>query len=77
MLEHGRPIGRMYEDLHALPDLRWFWSITIFVGHRPGVTTNGRVATLNDAKARFVENWIKCRQQDGIADYGAVLLSDI
>jgi len=57
VLEDGRPVGRMYEDLHALPDLRWFWSITVFVGHWPGVTTNGRVATLTEAKARFVEDW--------------------
>ena len=41
VLEDGRPAGRMYEDLHALPELRWFWSITVFVGHRAGVTTNG------------------------------------
>jgi hypothetical protein len=26
--------------------LRWFWSITVFVGDSPGVTTNGWVATL-------------------------------
>ena len=61
VLEDGRPIGRMYEDLHALPELRWFWSITVFVGDRHGVTTNGRVATLTEANARFVENWEKCR----------------
>src|SRR5262249_8477081 len=55
-IEDGRPVGRMYEDLHALPDLRWFWSITVFVGYRPGVTTSDRVATLDEAKARFLEN---------------------
>jgi hypothetical protein len=42
VLEDGHAIGRMYEDLPALPDLRWFWSITVFFGYRPGVTTNGR-----------------------------------
>jgi hypothetical protein len=42
VIEDGRSIGRMYEDLHALPELRWFWSITVFVGYRPGVTTSGR-----------------------------------
>jgi hypothetical protein len=31
--------------------------MTVSVGNRPGVTTNGRVATLTEAKARFVENW--------------------
>jgi len=46
VLEDGRPIGRMYEDLHALSELRWFWSITVFVGDRPGVTTNGRALEL-------------------------------
>jgi hypothetical protein len=61
VLEDGRPIGRVYEDLHALSELRWFWSITVFVGDRPGVTTSGLVATLTEAKARFVENWEKCR----------------
>jgi len=30
LIEDGRVIGRMYEDLHALPELRWFWLITVF-----------------------------------------------
>jgi len=46
VIQDGQPVGRMYEDLHALSELRWFWSITVFVGDRPDVTTNGRVATL-------------------------------
>jgi hypothetical protein len=29
VLEDGRTIGRMYEDQHAKPELRWFWSITV------------------------------------------------
>jgi hypothetical protein len=37
VIEGGRAIGRMYEDPHALPELRWFWSITVFVGYRPGL----------------------------------------
>jgi hypothetical protein len=57
VIEDGRAIGRMYEDRHALPELRWFWSISVFVGYRPG--TNGRTPTLEQAKARFLEN--KCR----------------
>jgi hypothetical protein len=64
VIEDGRAIGRMYEDKHALPELRWFWSITVFVGDRPGVTTSGRAATLEEAKARFVENWQKCRSSN-------------
>jgi hypothetical protein len=61
VIEDSRAIGRMYEDWHALPELRWFWSITVHVGYRPGVTTNGRVPTLAEAKARFLTNWEKCR----------------
>ena len=29
--EDGKVIGRIYEDWHMLPDLRWFWSITVYV----------------------------------------------
>jgi len=36
VIENGRAVGRMYEDCHALPELRWFWSITVFVGDSPG-----------------------------------------
>jgi hypothetical protein len=36
VIEDARAIGRIYEDLHVLPELRWFWSITVFVGYRPG-----------------------------------------
>jgi hypothetical protein len=27
--EDGKAIGRMYEDRQTLPELRWFWSITV------------------------------------------------
>jgi hypothetical protein len=43
-------IGRFYEDRHTLPELRWFWSITIYVDPALGVTTNGRVPSLEEAK---------------------------
>jgi hypothetical protein len=58
VFEDGRAIGRMYEDKHAREELRWFWSITIFIGDRPGVATHGTVATLDLAKARFRQNWL-------------------
>jgi hypothetical protein len=61
VIEDGQAIGRMYEDRHALPELRWFWSITVFVGYRPDVVTNGRTPSLEEAKARFLKNWQKCR----------------
>ena len=60
VLEDRRVIGRIYEDKHAIPQLRWFWSITVFVGYQPGVVTNGWTATLEEAKAQFLENWQRC-----------------
>jgi hypothetical protein len=29
--DDGRDVGRLYEDRHSLPALRWFWSITVYV----------------------------------------------
>ena len=31
IVEDGRDVGRLYEDRHSPPELRWFWSITIYV----------------------------------------------
>ena len=31
IVEDGRrDVGRLYEDRHSRPELRWFWSITIY-----------------------------------------------
>jgi hypothetical protein len=49
--------GRIYEDRHTPPQLRWFWSTTVYVDPALGVTTNGRVPTLEQAKARFRASW--------------------
>jgi hypothetical protein len=60
VIEDGRAIGRICEDLHAVPELRWHWSITASTGDNPAVVTNGRAPTLDLAKARFLKNWQKC-----------------
>jgi hypothetical protein len=39
--------------------VRWFWSITEHVDPALGIVTNGRVPTLEDAKARFESSWSK------------------
>jgi hypothetical protein len=53
-------IGRIYEDRHALPNLRWFWSITVFTFDPAlGITIKGRAPSLEDAKARFKSSWSK------------------
>jgi hypothetical protein len=44
--EEGRAIGRMYEDKQALPELRWFWSITVYVPPMLGIKTNSRTARI-------------------------------
>ena len=59
--EDGRAIGRMYEDRHSKPELRWFWSITVYVNPMLGIATSGRAASTGEAKARFLANWQKYR----------------
>jgi hypothetical protein len=48
--EDGKVIGRIYEDWHTLPDLRWFWSITVYVDPKQGINTSGRAASLDRLK---------------------------
>jgi hypothetical protein len=61
VIEDGRSIGRIYEDRHSRPELRWFWSITVYVDPKLGITTSGRAPSLDRAKAQFLPNWQKCR----------------
>ena len=56
--DDGRPIGRIYEDRHALPDLRWYWSLTVLGAWQSG-PTSGRAPTLDEAKAQFHANFKK------------------
>jgi hypothetical protein len=42
-------------------DLRWFWSITVYVNPKLGIITSGRAASIDEAKAQFLTNWQKCR----------------
>jgi hypothetical protein len=43
IVEDGRDVGRLYEDRHSKPELRWFWSITMYVDPKQGLgaTTAG------------------------------------
>ena len=61
IVEDGRDVGRLYEDRHSKPELRWFWSITVYVNPMLGITTSGRAASIEDAKAQFLANWQRCR----------------
>jgi hypothetical protein len=73
VIEDGREIGRLYEDRNARPELRWFWSITVFVGSRPGIATHSRTATIEEAKAQFIRNWYRV---SGKSDAGTRVNAD-
>jgi hypothetical protein len=53
IFDDGKPVGRIYEDAtegtHA--DLRWFWSITVYVWPDAGIVASGKAPTLDQAKA--------------------------
>jgi hypothetical protein len=50
-------MGRIYEERGAREDLRWFWSFYGILGKPPGMRTDGRAPTLEEAKAQFEANW--------------------
>ena len=50
IVEDGRDVGRLYEDRHSKTELRWFWSITVYVNPKLGLTTSGRAPSLDAAK---------------------------
>ena len=62
VLADGKVIGRIYEQgsAHDPPELRWFWSITEIAPAVPNVTY-GHAATLDEAKAKFRDNWTKAK----------------
>jgi hypothetical protein len=37
IVENGQDVGRLYEDGHAKAELRWFWSITVYVNPMRGI----------------------------------------
>ena len=59
IFDDGKPVGRVYEDAGASTpaELRWFWSITVYVDPMAGIVTSGKVPTLDAAKAQFEASW--------------------
>jgi hypothetical protein len=59
VLDGGREVGRIYEDRSASapPDLRWFWSVTVYVPPSLGVRTSNKVGSLAEAKRCFLKAW--------------------
>jgi hypothetical protein len=40
IVEDGRrDVGRLYEDRHSRPELRWLWCITIYFAPKLGIAT--------------------------------------
>jgi hypothetical protein len=59
ILDEGEPVGRIYEDASASTpaDMRWTWSITVYVWPDAGIATSGKAPTLAEAKAQFKTAW--------------------
>jgi hypothetical protein len=69
VIEHEKVIGRIYEQRYVPADVRWFRSITAFhVDPALGIDTNGRVPTLDEAKAQFRSSWNRVCEQQSMPD---------
>lgn len=57
--DDGEAVGRIYKigGIDTAPDVRWSWSITAYVDPMLGIATSAKVATLEEAKAQFRQNW--------------------
>jgi hypothetical protein len=51
-------IGRIYERNGFPDEVRFFWSLHgVVLARPPGIHTDGRAPTLDDAKANFQKSW--------------------
>jgi hypothetical protein len=59
IFDTGEPVGRIYEDASASTpaELRWFWSVTVYVNPKAGIVTSGNALTLAVAKVQFETAW--------------------
>jgi hypothetical protein len=60
IFDDGKPGGRIYEDaaLSTPAELRWFWSITVYVDPKAGIVTSGKAPTLDWAKIDWLGSWM-------------------
>ena len=49
VIQDDRAVGRIYEDRQTLPDLRWFWSITIYVNPKRDILTHPKRRACHDS----------------------------
>jgi hypothetical protein len=64
VLADGKVVGRILEEGSRFGplELRWDWSITAIVPASPA--THGTAATLDEAKAKFRESWMRAKAGD-------------
>ena len=60
ILDEGQPVGRIYEDTSASTpsEMRWTWTIMVYVWPDAGIATSGKAPTLDAAKAAFQSSWL-------------------
>jgi hypothetical protein len=58
-------------SMKSRPELRWFWSITVYVNPKLGITASGRAPSLDDAKPQFLASWERCRPDSTPARHGS------
>jgi hypothetical protein len=64
VIADGEVVGRILEEGPAFgpPDLRWGWSITSIVP--TSLALHGTAATIDEAKIKFREAWLKFKNPD-------------
>ena len=62
-------IGRIYETRTGPESLRWFWALNL-LGKPPGLRTDSRAATLDQAKAEFEASWKQWKARAGMEEVG-------
>jgi hypothetical protein len=61
--EDTEEVGRIYKigSIGTPADAQWSWSITVYVDPMLGIATSAKVATLEEAKAQFRQNWQRAK----------------
>ena len=67
IFDDGAPVGRIYEDVSASTpaELRWFWSVTVYVNPKESIVTSGKAPTIEAAKAALEASWRRGRVGKG------------
>jgi hypothetical protein len=61
--DDAEEVGRIYKigGIGTPPDAQWSWSIAVYVDPMLGIATSAKVATLEEAKAQFRQNWQRAK----------------